>query len=312
MENVSFSVVVPSYKTSEETLTRTIESILSQTYKPFEILIIDDNGGDSYSMIGKKLSILYEGKVKFIFYDKNMGANFARNTGVKAACGDMIAFLDADDEWNSDYLQRNAELVVNKGAKFISNSYYIVTKSGRYVFDRSAFKDGDVSKAIFYRDYGGPTSSIVVDREILIKAGLFDEKLPARQDYDMWIRCAQLVPFFYINEPLMNIYRDGHDSISSSYKRNVKGTQMVLDKILSTYKLTCEEKNDIKYAQYSRMAMSSAHGGNFMDAKKYIKLAMKAKRSKKVVLLYLMYSMPFLYNSLRKCHHIVREKLGRN
>lgn len=312
MEKVRFSVVVPSYKTDEETMKRTIESVLSQKYKPFEIIIVDDNGGNEFTQINKKLAEKYHGKVKFVFYEKNMGANYARNTGIKNAKGDMIAFLDADDAWNEDYLERNAELAIRKGAKFISNSYYIVTQSGKYVFDRSDFKDGDVAKAILKRDFGGPTSSIVVDRDTLIKAGLFDEALPARQDYDMWIRCAQLVPFYYINEPLMSIYRDGHASISSSYVRNVKGTQMVLDKILLTYTLTDDERKDILFAQYSRMAMSSAHGDDFKNARKYTKLALKARLEKKAIFMYMVYSMPFVYNALRKIHHKQREKSGKN
>ena len=109
MEKVRFSVVVPSYKTDEETMKRTIESVLSQKYKPFEIIIVDDNGGNEFTQINKKLAEKYHGKVKFVFYEKNMGANYARNTGIKNAKGDMIAFLDADDAWNEDYLERNAE-----------------------------------------------------------------------------------------------------------------------------------------------------------------------------------------------------------
>lgn len=312
MENIRFSVVIPSYKTDEDTMTRTIESVLAQNYKPYEVIIVDDNGGNEYTETNKALAEKYKDKVRFVFYEKNMGANFARNTGIKEAKGDMIAFLDADDAWNNDYLERNAELVNHKGAKFISNSYYIVTQSGKYVFDRSNFKDGDVSKAILKRDMGGPTSSIVVERETLIKAGLFDEALPARQDYDMWIRCAQLVPFYYINEPLMSIFRDGHASISSSYVRNVKGTQMVLDKILSTYNLSEDERKDVQFAQYSRMAMSSAHGGDFKNAKKYTKLAIKVRLEKKALVMYVAYSMPWLYNVLRNIHHKQREKSGKN
>lgn len=307
MEKIKISVVIPSYKTDEEVMTRTINSVLTQSYKPHEVIVVDDNGGNEYSKNNRNLAFKFGDSVRFIFYENNMGANYARNTGVNNATGDIIAFLDADDEWNQDYLERNVELIRDKGAKFISNGYYIVTKSGKFSFDRSIFKDGDVSRKILLRDFGGPTSSIVVDRKTIIDAGLFDESLPARQDYDMWIRCAQLVPFFYINEPMMNIYRDGHDSISSSYERNVRGTMMVLNKILNTYNLTKEEIKDVKYAQYARMAMSSAQGNNFADSRKYMKMALIARVNGYGIILYFAYCLPFLYKYLRKYRNKGRE-----
>lgn len=311
MERIKISVVIPSYKTEEKVMTRTIESVLSQSYKPHEVIVVDDNGGNEYSVMNRNLSLKYSDSVRFVFYEKNMGANYARNTGVRNAAGEFIAFLDADDEWNNDYLEKNAEIINNKGAKFISNGYYIVTKSGKFTFDRSHFKDGDVSRKIFFKDFGGPTSSIVVNRKTLIDAGLFDESLPARQDYDMWIRCAQLVPFYYINEPMMNIYRDGHDSISSSYERNVRGTMMVLNKILNTYDLSKDEIKNVKYAQYTRMAMSSAQGNNFADSRKNMRKALCEKFTLNGGGLFIVYCFPCIYKYIRRLRHKNRENTSK-
>lgn len=307
MKDIKFSVVIPSYKTDEDVMIRTIESVLSQNFKPYEIIVVDDNGGNEYTLINKKLSEKYAGKVRFEFYPKNMGANYARNTGIKTATGDFIAFLDSDDEWYPIFLEEVEKCITQKNAKFISVQYYIRTKTGRFQFSKRGYKDGDISKTILYKDLVGPTSAVIVHKKTIIDAGLFDESLPARQDYDMWIRVSQLAPIHYIDVPLLDIYRDGHDSISSSYIRNVRGTQMVLDKILSTYSLAEEERNSITFAQNKRMAMSCAHGGNFMEARVYSRKALNAKMDLGMIALLLLYNFPTLYKFMRKNNHKRRE-----
>ncbi|MBR4920427.1 MAG: glycosyltransferase [Prevotella sp.] len=307
MSDIKFSVVIPSYKTSEEVMTRTIESVLAQNYKPYEIIVVDDNGGNEFTDINKKLQNKYSEKVQFEFYPQNMGANHARNTGIKAATGDFIAFLDSDDEWYPIFLEEVVKCINNKSAKFISVQYFIRTKTGRFQFSKKGFKEGDISKSILFRDLVGPTSSVVVEKNTIIDAGLFDEALPARQDYDMWIRVAQIAHIYYIDTPLLDIYRDGHDSISRSYKRNVRGTQMVLDKILVSYDLSEYERKSISYAQNKRMAMSSAHGGNFKDARMYSKRALMSIFSIGMVGYYILYSIPPIYKIMRKQMHKMRE-----
>lgn len=308
MEKIKISVVIPSYKTEVEIMERTINSVLSQSYKPYEVIVIDDNGGNQYTSINKKLSSKYHDSVRFIFYENNKGANYARNLGIQNATGDYIAFLDADDEWFINYLEKNVSVIKNNNAKFISNGYYVVTQYGKFNYDRSLLIDGDVSRKILIKDLGGPTSAIVVERNTLLKAGLFDTSLPARQDYDMWIRCAQIVDFYYNNNPIMNIYRDGHDSISSSYKRNIQGTLMVLNKILDTYNLSKEEIRNVKYAHYSRMAMSGSQGNNFECSRKYMKMALNIKFSFLGLLLYIGYCLPFAFIFMRNIRDAIRTK----
>ena len=276
------SIVIPSYKTSYKIICRTIKSCLAQSYQPFEIIVVDDNGGNEFSEISKKIASEYTEKVNVLLNDKNRGANFSRNRGVNAAKGEYIAFLDSDDEWSNDYLEKVANIIECQKAVFVTTNYQIVHKDGVLPpeFDKEKFIPGNISKNELYQDLVGPTSTVVIAKDLIIKAGLFDESLPARQDYDMWLRVTKLAPIHYNYDPCVKVFRVGADSISSSYKRNVEGTKMVLKKILSDKNLTDVEQNDISAAHYKHMALACILCNAYKESQVYIKQSLNARFNK--------------------------------
>ena len=144
---ISYSVVVPSYKTSYEVMLETINSVLNQDYPIHEIIVVDDNGGDEYSCNNQKLQNLFGEKIVVLFNETNKGANYSRNRGVKHASGDFIAFLDSDDSWSKNYLTLVTDLIETNNAKFITSNYQVVHEDGILPpeFTREVFVSGDIN-----------------------------------------------------------------------------------------------------------------------------------------------------------------------
>ena len=136
---------------------------------------------------------------------------------------------------------------------------------------------------IFYNeiilDRVSPTSCVVIKKECLEKSGMFDEKMPARQDYDMWIRIARNYSFTTIQKPLVKVYRNGNESISSSYTRRIQGTKMVYSKIFNM--LTEDElkkyKKSIKWGEFKTYGEIYIENGMYKETCKCFQEAIKYK-----------------------------------
>lgn len=271
---------MPSYKTDEQTMRRALTCVNKQTCKSYELIVIDDNDENEFKEINRRLQQeLKQENIRFLFHEKNKGANYARNFGINEARGEYIAFLDADDEWFPTYLQSLQEEIA-KGAKFITANYQIVSSYGIQPDNFSTNKkyEGMVYNRMLLSDVAGPSSAVCVRREEIIEAGLFDVNLPARQDYDMWIRVSEKNPLALVRSVQMYIYRDGHDSISKSYKRNIRGTEMVLKKLLEI-PLPEKEKSKIAASQYFHMGFCCILGDKQYEAIGYFSKSLKSKLS---------------------------------
>lgn len=299
---VDYSVIIPSYRADFETLERTVQSVLSQKYSAKEIIIIDDNGGGIFSSFIQKIEKKYADSVKVIYNEENKGANFSRNRGVCSASSTYIAFLDSDDVWNEYYLFEVAKLIEEKNAEFITTNYQVVHADGILPpeYNCKKFKSGNISKKELYGDLIGPTSTVVIKKDLILEAGLFDECLPARQDYDMWLRVTKIADIVYNYNANVKIFRCGKESISSSYLRNVKGTQIVLQKILQNRELSELEKKNIKAAHFKYMSLSCILCDAYAEGRKYGCESLKNKFDKELAIWCLLCCTPFLFSWMRK------------
>lgn len=227
------SVVIPAYNVGEY-ISRTIDSVLGQTYKPDEIIIVDDGSTDNTANEIKK----YGSKVIYI-YQGNAGASVARNTGIEAAGGEWIAFLDSDDEWLADKLQlqvehlhRNPQLVWTS-----ANFYRCLCDEDRRAPDIDPQQGEKLLKPKEYFDEffeafaahtGGCTITMMIKKEVLQEAGMFRPGQLLANDIDLWFRIAYQWPRIgFISRPLAIYHMTVPQSITKKYQKQQRLRELV-------------------------------------------------------------------------------------
>ncbi len=186
------SVITPTYRTTKY-LTRAIDSILNQTYKNIECILVNDNiPGDEYSLELYKIIQKYKNDSRFIFLEQpdHINGAVARNYGIKAAHGEYIAFLDDDDWWKIDKIEKQIDFIrkQNQSCGGVSTLVESYEKDIAVRWMRP-YKDGKISKQILRREVDIVTGSFLAKHEALDDAGYFDPRLKRHQE-------VQLLTFF--------------------------------------------------------------------------------------------------------------------
>jgi len=229
MNNPLVSVILPTYNRAL-LLPRAIKSVLNQTYKNFELIIIDDNSTDNTKKI---VDGFKDKRIKYIRYKVNKGAAASRNTGIKLAKGEYIAFQDSDDEWLPEKLEKQMKVFENLSSKYgVIYSAYWRLSNGRkkYLpFFNLNKREEDIHKNLLGACFVAMVT-IVCRKECFKKVGFFDEKLPRHEDWELAIRLSKKYLFKYINEPLTNVYHQSKNSISSNADALIKSTEMIVEK----------------------------------------------------------------------------------
>lgn len=209
---VNVSVIIPTHNRGKF-LRRTIDSVLKQTYKKYEIIVVDDGSTDNT----REIVQTYGKKVRYI-YQKNAGPSAARNKGIKNARGKYIAFLDSDDEFLPDKLKIQMKyLEEHPKCSFLYSYYYNVDKKGRVLKLREPKKCKKKSELRFLlltKVFTVRTSTVVVKKEVFEEVGYFNEDYPYSQDWDMWLRIVSQYKGNCIKVPLAK-YRLHNDNRSS-------------------------------------------------------------------------------------------------
>ena len=208
---MNISVVIPTYN-RVELLKRSIDSVINQTIKPSEIIIVDDGSNDgTEAMVKKKYDSLK------LIKQKNKGASAARNSGIKASSGEWICFLDSDDEWKNDKLEKQITAVVNNSDYKFFHSNEIWIKNGKRINQKKKHKKygGDIFKKCLDMCRISP-SSVLIDKNIFEEIGFFNENLVVCEDYELWLRICDQYKVFFIDEPLIIKYGGHQDQLSYS------------------------------------------------------------------------------------------------
>ena len=212
----SISVVIPTFNRLIY-LERAIKSVLNQTISVNEIIIVDDGSDDGTS------EFIYSNypNLKYIF-QSNSGVSAARNTGIKAASSNWIAFLDSDDAWVTNKIQKQiTELELNPEMNFChSNEIWI--RNGREIKQKNTHKKfgGFIFDKCLDKCRISP-STVICRKSLLIKLNGFDEDLAICEDYDLWLRITSNNPVIYIEKPLIIKYGGHQDQLS----RNSEGIE---------------------------------------------------------------------------------------
>ncbi|MEA3506602.1 MAG: glycosyltransferase [Elusimicrobiota bacterium] len=195
---VKYSVVIPTYNRAKY-LEKAVNSVLNQSFRDFELIVIDDGSTDSTPEIIKSWP---SGLITYI-RQPNRGVSAARNRGIKAAGGDYIAFLDSDDWWLKDKLKETDRAIRD------NPGYYIYHTRERWFRSGKIHNPKKIHKKPSGEIFAGclklccvSMSTAVIRKELFNKIGYFDEELPACEDYDFWLRAAINFEVFLIDKIL--------------------------------------------------------------------------------------------------------------
>ena len=226
------SVIIPYYK-KEKFIKYTIKSILNQTYKKFEIIIIDDEITAKSKILLNKISSL-DKRIKIFKNLKNMGAGYSRNNGIKKSKGKFIAFCDGDDLWKPKKLEKQIKLMKDLNLKFSFTSYEIINNKNLKIGFREAEKNLSFKDLRNSCDIG--LSTVIIKKELFNEKKFRFGKTKTKEDYILWLILAKNgIEIIGIKECLVS-WRKNSESLSSSN----------IQKIIDGYKVY---RN---YLQYNR------------------------------------------------------------
>lgn len=235
MKTPKISVIITTYKRPFEILSRAITSALDQTYRNFEIIVVDDSpqsrDRDSLKIA---LDTKFGDSITYIQNEKNLGACASRNIGFRYSCGEYVAFLDDDDQWLPE---KNELMLQCFDANDIGLVYCALLpyKKGKPVRNtQQKIYEGYVLPRLLESNFIGGCSVPLFPRRIVEECGLFDENLPSSQDTDLYRRIAMNYKVKYFSKPLV-IYYMTRDSITGNQKRQIQGRLMLLEKYDKEY-----------------------------------------------------------------------------
>jgi glycosyltransferase involved in cell wall biosynthesis len=242
------SVIIPTYQHASF-IREAIDSVLRQTFKDFELIVIDDGSTDGT----KEVLNGYENKLEY-FYQKNAGLSAARNDGIRASGGNYISFLDADDVWLPNKLEIETKFLDQHPSTSMVYSNYIyfgARKGSRNSgFEGRSLPSGRAFRALFLQNPIS-SSSVLIRRTVFDKVGLFYQSLTQCEDLDMWLRISKDFDIEHVDIPLSK-YRLHTSNMHLSADKNAEEFLKVQKRYLRLANLT---KADLK-------VMKASHRGN--------------------------------------------------
>ena len=225
MNSISVSVVVPTYNCAHF-VTQAVESVLAQTVRVSEIIVVDDGSNDDTA----ERLLPFQGQVRYV-RQKNAGVSAARNMGVGLASGAIVAFLDADDVWHPRKIELQLQVFDRHPHLDLIGTRSFDWPTARFpdLIDSSLPISNVTWEQLVVRNRL-TTSSILVQRKTLLRAGSFDTGLQGPEDRDLWLRVAERGRIANLELPLTG-YRDVPGSVSKQVERCEAGMVRILQKI---------------------------------------------------------------------------------
>lgn len=210
------SVIIPVYN-DEKYLERTLESVLAQSYRPIEIVLVDDQSKDGSAEIIKKYQETHP-EIVYYLQEQNMGAGHARNKALELARGQYVAFLDADDLWKPEKINKQVELLKEKNGAFCFTAIEMIDGNDNVIKTKRSVKP-EIDYSFLLSNTMIPTSGVLIDR--VIKGDFRMHLRRGGQDYATWLRLLRDGTKAYgIDEALVGYRIDG-ESLSSNKLKSV-------------------------------------------------------------------------------------------
>ncbi len=219
--NVMISVVIPLYN-KEQSIESTIRSILNQTYRDFELIIVNDGSTDNSLMVAEQF--LKEDKRIVIVSQSNAGVSAARNKGISKAQGELVALIDGDDYWDKDCLKELVRMSNDFPDAGMWGVNYADVRGGKIYPYYQGFPDnfrGYVND-YFCTSHGDVfcSSALMMRKDVVMRVGLFDERIRYSEDIDLWYRIILNAPVCFYNKVYAYYNKDAENRAEQDFEKH--------------------------------------------------------------------------------------------
>ena len=217
-EHITVTVIITTFNRQINFLKSAVKSVIEQTLKPDEIIVVDDN---TNSLLSESIkSFCHKENIIYIHNLGTHGACAARNLGISRASGQFVAFLDDDDEWKANKLEEQVNAITNESVLIYCNGWKVDKRTNPETISEYRSSEQFINRVTFEelleKNHIGTTSQLLIKKSALVEIDGFDEELPARQDYDLCLRLASCGNFIGINHHLFVHYIHFENQISKS------------------------------------------------------------------------------------------------
>ncbi len=273
------SVIIPAYNVAPY-IRETLDSVFAQTFTKFEVILVNDGSLDT-----RELQCALEPYADRLCYIKqeNGGASVARNAGLRAARGELVAFLDADDLWLPNYLEQQLKFFHEQDCDLVCADALVFGDSpdaGR-TYMTAVMGTAPPAGAVSFLELVSAersliTSGVIARRELIFEVGLFDEALRNAQDFDLWLRLARHGARLAYHRQVLLRYRSRLNSLTGDATNSLNRELRVLDKIERSYNLTPAESRVVAPVIRSRQAILQFELAKLLLARGDVELARAA------------------------------------
>ena len=250
---MKISVIIPTYN-RYELLKRAIQSILNQTYTVDEIIVVDDGSTDNTKDIQNDFPEL------IYIYQKNSGVSAARNVGIKRAKNKWIAFLDSDDEWHKEKLEKQMVFHMQYPDILMSYTDEVWIRDGKKVKIPKKYRK--IGKDAFVENLSYcniAPSSVMMHKKLFEEFGLFDESFRVCEDYDMWLRISSEEKVGLIPEKLINKYAGHDEQLGFSKDMDLLRIEILKKNLLQTKKRKKQIETELNAKLFNRSKVKKEH-----------------------------------------------------
>jgi glycosyltransferase involved in cell wall biosynthesis len=235
------SVIIPAYNAAEF-MGETLDSVFAQTYKNFEVIVINDGSSDTAEL--ERILQRYPSNLNYI-KQENQGAAVARNTGLRVARGEFVAFLDADDAWLPTFLEKQMDLLKRTGADLVFADAVLTgdSTSGDLTYMQVEPPSGEVTpESLLAVTVSVLTSTVLARKAPILEVGLFEKTLRRGQDFDLWLRLAKAGARFAYTHEVLGHHRIVGSGLSGGVISQLERTLSVIQTVKERMPLTDTEE----------------------------------------------------------------------
>jgi glycosyltransferase involved in cell wall biosynthesis len=265
------NIILPTFNRTAKVI-RAIASVLYQNFTDFEIIVVDDGSTDhTYQAL-----LPFLNQIRYLSHSSNRGVSAARNTGIRASDSEYIAFLDSDDYWFPQKLEKQYDFFLSSPTALICQTEELWLRHGKRVnpWKKHLKPSADIFGVSLERCLVSP-SAVMLKRCLIDEIGLFDESLPVCEDYDLWLRISCQYPVYLINEFLLIKEGGAPDQLSAQIKGMDQYRIQSIEKLLKSGRLN-NKQSRMAFIEFSRKCKIYGQGcfkhGKESEGLKYLQL----------------------------------------